>query len=346
MSTLPESEGSPEILVKAPFDERRADLILRTSDGAYFRVFKIVLSLASPIFADMFNIPQPPSEQGHDELQVVTISEDSQVLDLCLRHLYPVPPPTALTLQDVRILAEFARKYEVTSLGSVIGYYLTDYIEDDPVGTYAIAITYGYKRVGAMAAQSSLKLPFSHLQSPHLQCITAEQYGELIRYHVACGDAASAVASERKWFLASRQWGRLIWTVTCNMGVSSNLACQSCAAPNFIDMLAVGAVCMSSLFRLPLGHAPTLTRSTRFGPRCLWNYLRRSASILTHHPAAEAVTTDFLQGFIGCPNCPSATREEMHIFSRIFATEIKKAVERVCITLSCNRCYVIHAHSM
>jgi hypothetical protein len=75
-----------------------------------------MLSLASPIFADMFSIPQTPSEQGHDELQVVTFSEDSKVFYCYLRRLYPVSS-TAVKLQDVHILAEFARKYEVTFTG-------------------------------------------------------------------------------------------------------------------------------------------------------------------------------------------------------------------------------------
>ncbi|KAI0285939.1 hypothetical protein BGY98DRAFT_249262 [Russula aff. rugulosa BPL654] len=62
-------------LAEAPFNDAQADLILRSSDEVpiHFRVFKNILSLASPVFADMFSIPSPssPSENPHDEVQVV-----------------------------------------------------------------------------------------------------------------------------------------------------------------------------------------------------------------------------------------------------------------------------------
>jgi hypothetical protein len=63
----------------------------------------------------------------------------------------------------------------------------------------AIAITYGYKSVGAKAAKLSLKVPFSSFLSP-VQYAPAEPYGEFLMYHAACGEAASAVTSERNWF--------------------------------------------------------------------------------------------------------------------------------------------------
>ena len=71
----------------APFNDTRADIILRTSDGMNFHVFNIILSLASPIFIDMFKTSHPAFGC---KLPIVTISEDSKTLDLALRHLYPV----------------------------------------------------------------------------------------------------------------------------------------------------------------------------------------------------------------------------------------------------------------
>jgi BTB/POZ domain len=330
MSTSTTSQESPETLVqvKAPFDHKQADIILRTSDGVDFRVFKIILSLASPIFTDMFDIPQPTSEFGrnNDELQVVTVSENSTVLDLCLRHLYPVPSPTTAGLWGAHILAEFARKYEVDALESVVARYLTDSIGDDSVGVYAIAVTYGLKSIAAKAARLSLKLPITRLRSPQLRCITAEPYGELIQYHATCGDAASAVASKREWFPAASldsgsPRGRFIWF--SNYNNPSNAGCSSCATP---DPVGGTSVQMMSCSRG--------IKTKRFAPWCLWNYLHRSASVLAHHPTAEAVTTqDFIFKFFDCSNCSSETREDMVGFSRIFATEIEKAVEQVSVSI-------------
>ncbi|KAI0255772.1 hypothetical protein BJV78DRAFT_1107957, partial [Lactifluus subvellereus] len=184
----------------APFDDTRADVILRSSDGVNFRVFKIILSLASPIFADMFSIPQPPSNEFHTEPSVVVLSEDSKTLDFVLRHLYPVEHPTEIELRDACTLIEFARKYQVKVLEPVVARSLMNAIESDPTGVYAIAVTYGEADIAIMAARSSLKRPISHLEPPQLQCATAALYGELIRYHIACGEAASAVTSKRGWF--------------------------------------------------------------------------------------------------------------------------------------------------
>ncbi|OJT03115.1 hypothetical protein TRAPUB_6303 [Trametes pubescens] len=44
----------------APFDRDDADLILRSSDNIDFHVHRIILTLASPVFAGMFTTPQPP----------------------------------------------------------------------------------------------------------------------------------------------------------------------------------------------------------------------------------------------------------------------------------------------
>jgi hypothetical protein len=148
----------PENLAQAPFDDARADLILQSSDKVHFRVFKIILSLASPIFNDMFSIPSPPI---HDEVQVVPLSEHSTALDVALRHIYPVRTPTAEgnTLHYASILAEFARKYQVEALDKFITYYLAESAERDPVGVYAIAATYGYNSIGGKCCQVMSKTP-------------------------------------------------------------------------------------------------------------------------------------------------------------------------------------------
>ena len=129
---MPSSLASPqpeprEQLAEAPFDDARADLILQSSDKVQFRVFKIICYLASPIFADMFSIPSPPSEKPHDEARVVPLSEHSTALDIALRHIYPVRrSPKADTLQYASILAEFSQKYQVEALHQFIIGYLTD----------------------------------------------------------------------------------------------------------------------------------------------------------------------------------------------------------------------------
>ncbi|KAI0296054.1 hypothetical protein BC826DRAFT_895675, partial [Russula brevipes] len=184
---------------EAPFDDARADLILQSSDDMYFRVSKFILSLASPIFADMFSLPLPVS-QDPSEIQVVSLPEDTKTLDLCFCELYPVHTPDAVPLRDAGTLAEFARKYQIDVLNKVITRYLADHVEHDPIDVYAIAATYEQRDIGAKAARACLNLPFSRLLSHYVPGATAGPHAELLRYHVVCGEAASAVASKREWF--------------------------------------------------------------------------------------------------------------------------------------------------
>jgi hypothetical protein len=223
---------------EAPFNDAQANLILRSSDEVpvHFRVFKNILSLASPVFADMFSIPSPspPPEKLHDEVQVVPLSEHSTALDIALRHIYPVQrTPNADPLHCASILAEFSRKYQVEALYQFIIGYLKDGIEDDPVGVYAIAVTYGYNDVGADAARLCLDLPFCDLQSSYMRYATAEHISELFKYHVACGQVASALAStKRSWFSLLSLGGIL----TPQRGKN----CRSCLSPDFATQTSSG----------------------------------------------------------------------------------------------------------
>ena len=104
----------------APFDHAKADIILRSSDNIDFRVFKFFLSLASPFFETLFDIPQPAEDDGDqgvkDGLAVVPVTEDSKTLDSLLRFCYPctlTDDPKLEVLQDAMEVLEAARKYSL-----------------------------------------------------------------------------------------------------------------------------------------------------------------------------------------------------------------------------------------
>ena len=303
----------PGNLAKAPFNDKKADLILRSSDQVHFYVLKPVLSFASKVFADMFSIPSPPSEH-QDEIQVVPVPEDSTTLDLALRHIYPTQPPEGDKLHYASILAEFTRKYQVEALN--ITSYLTNSIERDPVGVYAIAVTYGYDGVGANAARSCLNLRFSRLKSPYLRSPTTEL--ELLKYHVACGDAASAFAS------SNRTWsGPLTINGIFTPQIRNGIGCQSCSMPDFIDQASTEAEALGILIDV-----------MRTAPRCVWNYLHRSALVLARHPSANAITTEaFVMESNRCEICAQYMRGQLLEFSVLLGEEIKEVVKKVSLSL-------------
>ncbi|KAI0046373.1 hypothetical protein FA95DRAFT_1452562, partial [Auriscalpium vulgare] len=64
------------------------DVILRSCDNVHFHVSKQILSILSPVFADMFSLSPPADANAADEvvdgLTVVSMSEDAATLDLLL----------------------------------------------------------------------------------------------------------------------------------------------------------------------------------------------------------------------------------------------------------------------
>jgi len=301
-------------LAKAPFDDTRADIILRSSDNVDFRVYQIILSLISPVFADRFVAAQSAfrdqKKSAGDALPIVHLSEDSQTLDLALRHCYPTRSPELTGLRDARTLLEFARKYEVDALGPSLTHYLTGAIKNDPVGVCALATKYQYQVVSSAAARASLELPLSRLTSPELPSIAADKYQQLVRYHSSCSSAASAVTLQREWFPSGDKW-LSAWPF--DQGKDSTC----CMVRDIVQ-------------DRPLSDSKPPSLRSRSAPRFLWSYLHRSALVLAHQPSAAAVTAeDFVLKDLDCLVCRNIRRTDMLEFSRIFGTEIKKVIEKV-----------------
>lgn len=173
----------------------------------------------------------------------------------------------------------------------------------------------------------------SRLQSPHVQHAPTELYGELLVYHAACEEAASAVASERSWFSSLGNAGKFIYI---SPGRPGPHICKDCIT---FDTIGVAQEPRNTA-RCVLGSEPSehglISRTRPFvttqhcGPRSLWNYMHRSAVVLAHFPAADAVgTEDFVLKEFNCTNCSSSARLPMLDFSRVFGTEISKAVRKV-----------------
>ena len=84
----------PPTLAKPPFDDSRADIILRSRDSADFRVFRIVLSLISPVLSEKLSAASLGPKAGDTSaLLVVHLPEDSETLYLALSHCYPTRSP-------------------------------------------------------------------------------------------------------------------------------------------------------------------------------------------------------------------------------------------------------------
>ena len=74
-----------------PFNDINADLILHSADNVTFRVFKVILSQASSVFASALAESHASPESGQqdsymDSILVLGATEDSRTLDIFLRE--------------------------------------------------------------------------------------------------------------------------------------------------------------------------------------------------------------------------------------------------------------------
>ncbi|KZS90656.1 hypothetical protein SISNIDRAFT_388216, partial [Sistotremastrum niveocremeum HHB9708] len=126
------------------FDYPDANLIIRSSDSAEFRVFKYILGNASPIFSDMFLIGDqhpPASSFTSDVTNIVDVTETGRVMDTLLRYIYPTPRPDFCSLSEALDVLEAAIKYDIDPAVSAISNELiiTEVIDEDPLMAYLFA---------------------------------------------------------------------------------------------------------------------------------------------------------------------------------------------------------------
>jgi hypothetical protein len=194
---LAESEGY--------FDDPGADVILRSSDNIDFRFFRLLLSRASPVFADMFKLPQPEEGMGGDErrdgLQVIeNLGMKGDILKKLLMYCDPRCAPKLTTIDEKLRLFEMARKFEMAGVARRVG------IEAAPRGVlsqkhgplraFAIACL-RLEAVAREAAKATLQIPLSERSYlPELELIPASTLQRLHDYHFSCLNAARRVPED------------------------------------------------------------------------------------------------------------------------------------------------------
>lgn len=148
----------PAILFAKPFVGSDADVILRSSDGVEFQAHKLILSYASPVFRDMFQIGDASSSNAHtpackSELSIIDLTEPQHVLYHILHHCYPIPHNTPTTLDDLVPLLTAAVKYDMQGVLSLLQYALRPLRKTQMLQVYAIACRFGFERLAQEAAQ-------------------------------------------------------------------------------------------------------------------------------------------------------------------------------------------------
>lgn len=126
-----------------PFDdESKADAIILSSDGVKFHVHKLILSLSSSFFHDMFaTVSSGPSTSGCfiSTNGTFTVTEDSCTIDCLLRMVYPGHRPTINQPSLAGNVWKAARKYRIAVAKDLALERLRVLMPNQELGLFAIA---------------------------------------------------------------------------------------------------------------------------------------------------------------------------------------------------------------
>ena len=139
------------------FDAPDTDTILRSSDGKEFRVHKVILSLASPVFQGMLGLPQPPEPPS--QIPTIDVPESSDILAPFLQHLYPRSPPKVQDIAMWATLYTTAEKYSAeTVMETLRDVLIPRFLETSPVRVYALASRWGFEEEAKIASRRTLTI--------------------------------------------------------------------------------------------------------------------------------------------------------------------------------------------
>ena len=200
------------------FTVNGGDIILRAgpdpSSKRDFRVHKVILSLASPVFADMFGLPQPSdqNQSAEHQLPIIEVTDPSEVLDKFLRLIYPgVEPLTIGDLPTLTALLSAADKYNVTSVYPILKDTLKTFLPLRPFGVYIVACRFGFSEEAKAAARVG-----------SARSITHGDFSEVVQ-HISSTDILRWVQLVQEREIKGRQvieWG-LDWTL-----MDDNYSCE------------------------------------------------------------------------------------------------------------------------
>jgi hypothetical protein len=166
------------------------DIILRARGSPNhrdFRVHKLVLSLASLVFRDMFGIPQPRLNVPNVDIEVIDMTDPPRALDLVLRLIYPFPPPK---VDNMDLLIEglvITDKYDMGGARARLREPLNRFIKEAPLRVYAIASRFGFDEEAEAASSLTTDIFLPALANDDLpddfKDVPASIYHKLIVLH-------------------------------------------------------------------------------------------------------------------------------------------------------------------
>ncbi|KAI1796683.1 hypothetical protein LXA43DRAFT_986587 [Ganoderma leucocontextum] len=183
-----------------PFDNPVADTILRCRDGVHFRVRSAILSEASPVFSDMLAAiscaggdSDREGSENYDGKPIITVVENSDVIDPLLRLCYPTTDPVLKDLQDIRPVLAATMKYQMEEATVLLKRALLSYVETQPLRVWAHACLLRLEEEARTAARALVGKELPSVAPEELQEVSAGDFYRLTKFLLRQGSAAEAV---------------------------------------------------------------------------------------------------------------------------------------------------------
>ena len=166
-----------------------ADIILRASrcDAPRdFRVHRIILSIVSPVFKDMFDVPQPipPASPAEATIPIINVDDTPEDLEVFLRVIYPFGLPTMSTLDAISDALVTLDKYQVQagSLQPLRSLLVSpEFLKNDPIRVYSLACRWGFKEEADLAAPYTSSLDvLGRICEEDLRRMTGVEYHRIL----------------------------------------------------------------------------------------------------------------------------------------------------------------------
>ena len=184
-----------------------ADVILRASGGKEFHAHKIILSLASPVFRDMFSVPQQLSTES-SQLPIVDVNDPPEVFEAFLRIIYPTRGPLVDNIETLTSVLRLADKYDAGVVLDVYKDHLPSMSSNvPPIQMYAILCACGRDEdAGAVARRVSFASLKTLKSNPLLQLITATQYQSLVSFMTARDELMRRIVETHQYRIEKEKW--------------------------------------------------------------------------------------------------------------------------------------------
>ena len=315
---------------RSPFDDLDADIIFRSSDEVDFRLYRVVIAKASPVFLDMLAMPN--GEDGAVVPPVIPLSEDAQTLEHLLRLCYPVEPPNVADLDELIPTLRAADKYHMPHVFSALKKDLESFMQNEPLRVFAIAYIYKFGDLARTTARHILHIgpdfACPPVLPPELDVLPASALSHLLRYRQECVQVALSVTEDAAWKL-----GRPVTSIRPAMmydevteSDGARAAAESAARLDWAWL-----TCRQ---KCEVAHLRPGKKEGRWVPKWFVDYIalvRRNLevrpegrSVLADHPRIESIA---VQGS-KCTYCARAY-QDLWEFSYVFAKAIDEAVSQV-----------------